>query len=178
PLLLMSVFSLLTFRNLMLTRRRVRPVTDGGKRNAPQIKVKQRDRQLISMLLAEVLVYILSTSLYPLYLFYTTITMNQSKNALRVSIETFLSFLSSTPTLYFNNASSFYIFLLTSRTFRQEMKHLLINYCLKYCFKDKFPNYLTARGRTVGDQTIARTIDHQMSVVRHEIDYTFNMGKQ
>ncbi|CAF4542124.1 unnamed protein product, partial [Didymodactylos carnosus] len=45
---------LLTFQNLMRIRRRIQPVTDGGERNASQIKVKQRDRQLISMLLAEV----------------------------------------------------------------------------------------------------------------------------
>ncbi|CAF0862302.1 unnamed protein product [Didymodactylos carnosus] len=160
---------LLTFQNLMRIHRRIQPVTDGGERNASQIKVKQRDRQLISMLLAEVLVYILSTSFYPINIFYSTVTMNEPKNALRVSIESFLSFLANTPMIYFNNASPFYIYLLTSRTFRQEMKHLLINYCLKYCFKAKFANYSTAPSRTVGDHTTARTIDHQMSVVRHEI---------
>ncbi|CAF1045460.1 unnamed protein product [Didymodactylos carnosus] len=48
---------LLTFQNLMRIHRRIQPVTDGGARNALQIKVKQRDRQLISMLLAEVQIF-------------------------------------------------------------------------------------------------------------------------
>ncbi|CAF1311873.1 unnamed protein product [Didymodactylos carnosus] len=155
PPILMVLFSILTFSNLREIRKRVQPVGGGT-----QIKIKQRDIQLMVMLSAEVFVYIFSTVLYPINVFYTALTVNDSKTPLRTTIESFITFLAGSFLIYINSAAAFYVYLLTSKQFRQELKNILVIYCLKYLFKNKFRNYRQNQ-RTTGGGSLKTTYHEQ-----------------
>ncbi|CAF1000550.1 unnamed protein product [Didymodactylos carnosus] len=64
PPLFMIVFTLLIFKNVKQIRRRIQPTTASN-----SLHIKQRDYQLIKMLLLQVIVYIISTLPYPPVLF-------------------------------------------------------------------------------------------------------------
>jgi hypothetical protein len=84
---------------------------------------------MIVMLIGQVIVYVISTSLYPAVTLYLAITTQHEKHSQRVQIETFLNFLGSSFLIYLNPSSTCYIYLLASRSFRQEVKRGLLRSC-------------------------------------------------
>ncbi len=126
PLLIMVIFSSLAIRDLRHVRSRVQPMAS----NVPStVRIKRRDTQFIILVISEVVIYFLSTILFPVYSIYIAITSTITKNAIRLAIEGFMRYLTLNFFIYFNSCSIFYIHLLASKAFRQECKQL-IHRCL------------------------------------------------
>lgn len=113
----MIIFGLMTIRNRRRLRGRI-----AGNRN----RSKKRDSTLTVMLLNEVLVYLLSTSLFPANTLYKAVTLNYIKSAQRQAIENLISYLGNTFLLYVNSSATFYVYIMASRTYRRECKRVLL----------------------------------------------------
>jgi hypothetical protein len=123
---LMFIFSLLIYRNLKLRKRRrqIHPVVLNNP--LPPINENQRpkikDEQVFAMLLVQVFAYVASSTPYTITSFYVVLnTINDANESIeKKSTITFISFF--TDTLRFVcPVTSFYLFLLVSRLYRNEM---------------------------------------------------------
>ncbi|CAF0905549.1 unnamed protein product [Didymodactylos carnosus] len=149
PLISMAVFGLLACRNIRYLRRRIQP---SGV--SQRIRIKNRDYQLMKMLFVEVIIYILTTLMYPSYAFYSALTLNASKGTQRIANEAFVSFLSGSFLLYINNCSTFYIYVFTSTTFRKELRSIAVNYILKYLLKENSNQGSAQRSSNIGQAVV------------------------
>ncbi|CAF1368112.1 unnamed protein product [Rotaria sp. Silwood1] len=113
----MSIFSLLAIRN----RRRLQ-VRLNSKKNYGN----KREYTLMVMLLSEVLVYVISTSLFPATTLYKAVTANIVKSVQRQQIENFIIFLGNSFLLFINPSATFYIFIVASHSYRQECKRVFL----------------------------------------------------
>jgi hypothetical protein len=125
PPLTMTIFGYLSYRNLKLTHGRVQPIantTDHSRNNLP---MQRRDQELLIMVVAEVFVYVITMSVYPIILSEVVITnnMNIKKIADYLAIENFIISISYF-SAYMNNAAPFYIYLIASKAFRQSFIEL------------------------------------------------------
>lgn len=116
PPALMAIFSLLTIRH----RRELRTRLNGADGS------RKRDHSLVVMLSSEVIVYVVTTSLYPAITLYRAITTNQTKSTETLRIEAFVAFIGGTFLIYLNAASVFYVYLIASKNFRKECRLVLI----------------------------------------------------
>jgi hypothetical protein len=121
PISVMISFSILLLNSLRQSRSRIRPL-DNNQRLNP------RDTKLLKLVLAEVIVYILCTISYPLVSIYMQITNNMEldKSADRKQIELFINFITMSLLLYLNYNTTFYVHICTSKTYRTEIKHLIL----------------------------------------------------
>lgn len=110
PPTLMTIFSLLMVRNRRMHRTRLASTNNNNK----------RDQTLMLMLSSEVLVYVISTSLYPGVTLYRAVTASYTKSTQSQQIEAFVSFLGGSFFIYLNSASVFYVFFIASKNFRKE----------------------------------------------------------
>lgn len=121
----MAVFGSLAYLNMKRIRSRVRPtgnIVVGSRRHG---RIQRYDRELLGMLLAEVVVYITTTLLYPFILLEASITnlMSIDKSLQQIQIENFVLFIASF-LVTLNHAAPFYIYFLTSQAFRRDIKQL------------------------------------------------------
>lgn len=79
------------------------------------------------MLLLHVLVYILTTTSYPINIIYETVTQHISKSSERLVIENFISFYTNHLIFYLNNISPFFVYYSISSNIRAELKKTLDN---------------------------------------------------
>ena len=124
--ILMIGFSLCTLRNLRRLRHRIRPLTR-------TFQFSKRDTQLIRMLLMHVAVYMLTTFLYPVNMFYISL----ANDSLNQSIESFITFFIDDFLFYLNNIVPFLTYYLSSSSFRRECRILWlksIHVCLDFAF--------------------------------------------
>jgi hypothetical protein len=124
PTSLMSIFSLLAYRNLRQMSRNVHPINlPEPTPNAEKIRLQQRDRQLSTMLFVQIIVYMIFTITYPLNTLYNAIVLiiGGTKTTERVAIENFILFMTSGFLLNFYSAASFFVFL-TSNAFRRQLR--------------------------------------------------------
>lgn len=89
----------------------------------------QRDQQLILLLICEVLLYICTNLLYSINITYSAITSKQPKSGERLHIEAFISYFSTPFLIIINNCAPFYLYLIVSSKFRQDVKKLFITCC-------------------------------------------------
>ena len=115
PLLLMILFILLTINNLRVINRRIRPSVVNGN----SMKLKSRDQQFIRMLLSLVIMYLITNLIYPLNVLYMSLTDSSIKNEKRVRIESLIITITSNYILYINNISPFFLFFISSKSFRR-----------------------------------------------------------
>jgi hypothetical protein len=80
---------------------------------------RSKDRQLAIMLLAEIVTYVIFSSATPVYGIYQQITQYYIKSVERTAIETFVLTVVFLLT-FVNPATSFYVNMLVSKTFRQK----------------------------------------------------------
>ncbi|CAF3932254.1 unnamed protein product, partial [Rotaria sordida] len=121
PLFIMIICSFLAIQNLRLSYIRVHPniVYTNENINRP-IRMQKRDIQLMTIVISEVVIYLVSTVWFPIYTIYLTITSNISKTTNRLAIEGFIRYLALQFLIFINSCSIFYIHLLASKPFRQE----------------------------------------------------------
>lgn len=113
PPTLMIIFSSLTIRRLR-------------QRHETQTRAKQRDRQLMRMVIAEVLVNVITSIPFSVNVVYLGVTYHiVDKSVRRIEIETFLSFATHF-LIYFISVAPFYLFLLTSKPFRNQFIRFVI----------------------------------------------------
>jgi hypothetical protein len=122
PPVSMSIFSLITIRNLRSARVRIHTIGTSKTRS-----MRQQDFHLIRMLTAQVVVYVFTTTLYPLNTIYDAITISIDKTVDQQIIEIFIYFFTGTFLLFINPAVPFYIYISTSKAFRSEFKRAFMN---------------------------------------------------
>lgn len=121
PSFVMLLFGLLTLNNVR-QHRRVCPIAVATNR-----LVRRTNTQLLRMLAAQVLVIIVCTLPFSIYRLYASLTVNVSKDTLRVAQEN-LAFEVASTTTYFAHSSSFYLYTLTGKVFREELVTILRRY--------------------------------------------------
>jgi hypothetical protein len=126
PTIMSAIFGYLTYRNIRQIRNRVQPV--GQNTVHANISIQRRDRDLLIIVIAEVVIYFLTTATFPLILIEMLISEyvmpNKSFQYLQieiliVNIAVFL--------LFVNSAAPFYTYLISSKSFRQDLKQIIIN---------------------------------------------------
>ena len=122
PLVLMSIFSILTIRSI-------------HHRHDPQRRTRKIDRYVLRMVLAEVLVNISTSIPYSINLVYGAVTYHTvEKSAERLEIESFMTFVCQF-LIYLIGVVPFYLFLLTSKPFRKGFLNILRKFCKKYIIR-------------------------------------------
>ena len=107
PMILMTIFGYLTYYNMRQLHRRVQPI-----RTREDFRtIENRDRDLLRMVLAEVIIHLLTTIGYPVILLEVAITtyLGMVKDIDRNRIENFITTIASL-LLFINVGSRFYIF--------------------------------------------------------------------
>ena len=124
PLILMMGFSWLACQNLRQVRCRVHPTNPFE----PSLirRIKKRDGQFVIILVSEVILYFVSTVLFPVYSIYVAATANMVKSATQTAVEGFIRYITLSFLLYVNSCSIFYMHLLASKAFRQECYIILL----------------------------------------------------
>jgi hypothetical protein len=126
--MIMVIFSSMAIRGLQHVRSRVHPnVPTNNSTVQITARMKNRDTQFMIILVSEVIIYFLSTVLFPVYSIYAAITSTTEKSSDRLAIEAFTRYLILCFLIYINSCSIFYINLLASKSFRQECKQLILN---------------------------------------------------
>jgi hypothetical protein len=110
PPLSMAILSILTIRH----RRELRTRLSTGGNNS------KRDHSLLVMLSSEVIVYVVTTILYPTNTLYRAITNDEVKSIERQQIEAFVNFIAGSFLIYLNPAAVFYVYFIGSKNFRKE----------------------------------------------------------
>jgi hypothetical protein len=121
PILLMTSFFILLLNALRRSRFRVQALENTGRLN-------QRDMNLMKLVLVEVIAYVLCTINNPLTLIYLNITNNMglNKSADRKQIESFVNFIAMSVLLYLNYNTTFYVHICTSKSYRTEVKSVVL----------------------------------------------------
>ena len=118
PPIMMMIFSCLAYHNM-----KKNVIVQG--QSGQQIKHKHQ-RQLVSMVTTQIVVYILSAELVPVTTLYRTLTSNvQGKSQNQKSIESFIVFIASNFLLYLNTWAAFFIYYATSSSFRSDFIRVL-----------------------------------------------------
>ncbi|UJR16689.1 hypothetical protein I4U23_003589 [Adineta vaga] len=131
PMVIMSVFSILTIMNVRMSVRQVQPIIQNqlviqlnellSLQTNDITKVRRRrDRQLIRLAFVQVVSYIIlniTTSIYPLYFYLkrSQISINQDEQAISNFISSIGLIL-----LYTFSAATFFLYTIASTVFRQE----------------------------------------------------------
>ena len=122
PLVMMTIFSFCALNNLRNVRMQIRP---GLSNTNGSTRIRKRDSQLITILISEVVIYVVSTVWFPINSIYSTITSSVQKNADRTAIEGFIRYLALSFLLFFNSCALFYVHLLASKAFRRDCKQFI-----------------------------------------------------
>jgi hypothetical protein len=122
PPVLMSVFGYLTVQSLR-------------QRHGTQAHIQEKDRDLMRMLVAEIMVNIFTSIPFSAYLIYSTATFFVvGKSAQRLEIESFINFLSQF-FIHLLSVAPFYLFIISSKSFRREFTQVLTRWCYKYILR-------------------------------------------
>jgi hypothetical protein len=120
-LILMIIFSLLAARSLRQTQSRIQPmIVHGNNRSL----IKKRDVHFMKMLFGEVVIYVLTSMMFPIYIIYSVVTANTTKTPSRLAVEGFLAYLVPDFLVEINPCTTFYIYFCASQAFRNSCKQL------------------------------------------------------
>ncbi|CAF1153277.1 unnamed protein product [Adineta ricciae] len=125
PIVLMCIFGVLIILNVRSTRNRVVPNGD----NVRIERIRSQDRQMVRMLLSQILITFIISLPYVATILYYTLAIVTFKYEFSL-VESMIYQLASLLANYFyqtNFAIGFYIYTLTSGKFRTELKHCLLN---------------------------------------------------
>jgi hypothetical protein len=122
PPILMAIFGILTILNVKKLRVQVTPTTNLARNE----RSRSKDRQLITMLLVQVLVTIIFTAPFAAVNLNDMIVENMKLSDRAVTITTFFDNVARI-LLYFNPMVGFFVYTLAGKTFRNELKVMTIN---------------------------------------------------
>ena len=113
PPMFMCIFGYLTLRSLR-------------QRHANQTHVRNKDRDLMRMLVAEILINVVTSIPFSANLIYSSSTSGiANKSAERQEIEAFATYLSQF-LIHLLSAAPFYLFIIASKSFRQEFTQIVV----------------------------------------------------
>ncbi|CAF1089011.1 unnamed protein product [Adineta ricciae] len=118
PILLMLIFGLLTVRNVRQTKARIS--TNVGQSS----RMSKKDVQLHRMLANQIILFVILNMPNPIYLIYSSFTVNMSKSALQSAAETFVSNMTYL-LIYLGFSLTFTNFMISSDIFRREFAQIL-----------------------------------------------------
>jgi hypothetical protein len=125
PTITSAIFGYLTYGNMRQMQIRVQPLVQNTINT--NTSIQRRDRDLLVIVIAEVVTYFVTTALFPLILLEMLITEyvmpNKSFQYLQIEI---LIYNIAVFLLYVNTAAPFYTYLISSKSFRREFKQLII----------------------------------------------------
>ncbi|CAF1114756.1 unnamed protein product [Adineta steineri] len=126
PPVLMSIFGFLAYHNMKKLHLRVRPISNLG---YDSIIIHRRDRDLLLMVLTEVVIYVVTAIPYPFIVLEVAVTnyIGVSKSTQRVEIENFLNSIALT-LFSVTYGSRFYTYFAVSKAFRKDCKTLFIKW--------------------------------------------------
>jgi hypothetical protein len=126
PPVVSGILGYLTYRNMQKLRNRVQPIAQNT--NVPNTSLRQRDRDLMVIVISEVIVYIITSIPFPVISLEVTISnyIILNKSVQYHQIEGFMYTIAYL-LLFINSAASFYTYLISSKPFRQDFKQLIIN---------------------------------------------------
>ena len=124
--ILMSICSILVIRNLQKTRSRSRLINTNRQKRVSTHVLRKRDRDLIRMLLVDILVYIVTTVPLSVFLVYRIVTQESNKTRQNLQVESFINYMCQTFMMYLNTALPFWIYLSTSGSFRGQSLRIII----------------------------------------------------
>ncbi len=119
--------ALLIRSNLALKRQRIQPSVNVQRARKDDVEHlnRARDQQVLVMLFTQVIVYVISVIPLMVIYTYTAVTFNISNKPVeRITIERFAAFLAEAM-IYLFPSSSFCLYTMSSRTFRNELIRLL-----------------------------------------------------
>ncbi|CAF1327997.1 unnamed protein product [Adineta ricciae] len=124
PPISMSVFGYLAFRNMHRLHTRVQPSSPGMTNDA--IAIHRQDQNLLRMVLAEVIMYLMTMSIYPVIICELAVTnaIGMNKSLQQTQIESFILFMAQF-LIYINTSAPFYTYMTVSKTFRHDFKETL-----------------------------------------------------
>lgn len=125
PMISMSIFVILLIMNIRSIRNRIVPYGD----NIRNERLRSNDRQLIIMVLLQVLITTLISVPFAIISTYSAIAINIFQYKFSISGQVTYDFLYNICRLlyYTNSVLGFYIYTLTSVKFRAEIKYFLTN---------------------------------------------------
>jgi hypothetical protein len=126
PSITSAIFGYLSYRNIRQMQIRVQPV--GQNTINVNNNIHRRDRDLLIIVIAEVIVYVVTTALFPLIQSEMLVTQYvlPNKSFQYVKIEIFILNI-AVFLLAVNSAAPFYTYLISSKSFRRDFKQLIIN---------------------------------------------------
>ncbi|CAF0748727.1 unnamed protein product [Rotaria sordida] len=126
PPTLLIIFGNLTYHNMKKRHIRIQPISNNI--NDQHISIQRRDKDLFIIVLCEALLYIITTTLFPLMLLESMISQYIiiNKSVQHLQIESFL-FSIVFILLLLNSSLPFYIYLIGSKSFRRDFKQLFID---------------------------------------------------
>jgi hypothetical protein len=126
PTITSAIFGYLTYRNMRQLQNRIQPVVQNIV-NA-NITIQRRDRDLLIIVIAEVVTYVVTTALFPLIQLEMMISgyLIPNKSFQYLQIEIFILNIAYF-LLFINCAAPFYTYLISSKSFRRDCQELIIN---------------------------------------------------
>ncbi|CAF3411423.1 unnamed protein product [Rotaria sp. Silwood2] len=128
PLILKTIFGFLAYYNMNSLHRRVQPINN--------VAIHRQDRELFKLVLAEVIVYLITTLPYPAIIIEMAATnyMNITKSIERIEMEYFF-LTSSFALIYLNCSTPFYTYFVVYKKFRKDFKTLLLHFSCQYIWQ-------------------------------------------
>lgn len=126
PSTLVAILGYLAYRHVVKSRGTVQPTPST---TIPvNANVRRRNRNLLTIVMSESVVYFITTIPYPLIYLELLITryMLTSKSVEHVQIENFLINMTLL-LLYVNNAIPFYVYMMAAKSFRKDVKQLFVD---------------------------------------------------
>jgi hypothetical protein len=126
PSITLSVFGYLSYLHLRKIGRRIQP--NGNDENDANNSIRRRDRDLLVLVISEVIVYVMTTALYPSIVLETVISQYiiPHKSVLYLQTENFTLNIAGL-LLFINSAAPFYTYCIASKSFRRDFQQLIIN---------------------------------------------------
>jgi len=121
----LCVFGYLTYRNMRQLRNRIQP-TEQDASNVNN-SIQRRDRDLLVLVTAEAIVYIITTSLLPLVYLETTISQYVIPHkSLQYTLSEIFALNIAILLIFIFSAAPFYTYMISSASFRRDFKQMII----------------------------------------------------
>lgn len=131
PSIISAVFGYLTYRNMKRRHTRIQLtiqiMTDGSN------SIQKRDQQLLILAISDAFAYVATRTLFPIILLETMISEYRMPNRSMQYIQTeFFIVNIALLIMSTNNAAPFYIYIISSKSFRHDFKQLIMKICQKF----------------------------------------------